>query len=107
MFVIRLNGSRGLIGQLHLVTLRGQLPLQRPIHQRYGHVDVPDLELSRIEGRVSIFIAQVSGDRDPDVLACDRRKKSSVDYIPVKADLLIFDRGHGAEVAVWRKLPSA
>lgn len=80
-----------LVGQFHLVALLRQLFLQRPIHQRYRNIDVPDLKLGGIEGGISVFIANMPGDRDPDIFARDGRKKFSVDHIAVKADLLVFN----------------
>src|SRR5271169_168149 len=93
--VLHLHGPH-IVRKLQPVALLRQLFLQGRIHERNRNTQIAHLEFRRIKGRVTILLANVTGNRDPDVFASNLGKELPVDDVAVEADLLVFDGGSPA-----------
>src|ERR1035438_8367495 len=65
-----------IIGQLDLIMLFCEFFLQDLVHQRRGHGEIADLDLCGIEGGITIFGAEMSGQGEVDVSAPKDRKST-------------------------------
>src|SRR6202521_1015168 len=69
--------------KLELIALLGELFLQHFIDQRRGHREIANLNLSGIEGGVTIFGAEMSGESEIDVFASDLGEKLTANDVSI------------------------
>ena len=81
--------------------------MQRRIHQRYRYTQIADLEFRRIKSGISVFVANVTRDCDPHVLARHFGQKLPMHQIAIKRDTLVLDgRRTAAGIRIGCQLPS-
>src|SRR3984893_1286077 len=79
------------VGKLELIALLGEVFLQHFVDQRCRHGKIADLDLGGIEGGITIFGAEMSGEGEIDVFAGDLREKLTANDVSIHGDLVILD----------------